>query len=91
MGPGRDTLGGVSRIELRQVMADPFVLHAALNPSTAYMAMTASTSVGHSDDSSHPILRPLPVMSPDAEILEANDPCLGYDAEIFQINRPHGR
>ncbi len=43
--------------------------------------MTALTLTGHSAGSSRPILRPLPAMSPDAEILEAYDPCFGYDAE----------
>jgi hypothetical protein len=47
------------------------------------MAMTSLTLVGHSAGSSEPILRPLPAMSLDAEILEARDPCLGYDAENF--------
>jgi hypothetical protein len=39
------------------------------------------TSVEHSADSSHPILRPFPAMSPNTEILDAYDPDLGYDAE----------
>jgi hypothetical protein len=44
---------------------------------------TSCTPVGHSAGSSHPILRPLPAMNPDAEILEAYHPDLGYDADNF--------
>jgi hypothetical protein len=45
------------------------------------MAMTALTLAGHSAGSSRPILRPLPAISHDAEILDVYDPDLGYDAE----------
>jgi hypothetical protein len=62
-------------------MADLFVLQGGLNPSTANIAMTASTSVRKSAGSPDLIFRLSPAMSPDAEILEAYDPCLGYDAD----------
>jgi hypothetical protein len=45
------------------------------------MAMTALTLVGNPAGSSHTILRPLPAMSPDVEILDADDLDLGYDAK----------
>jgi hypothetical protein len=47
------------------------------------MAMTSLALVGNSAGSSHPILRPLPAMSHEAEILEVYDLCLGYDAGNF--------
>jgi hypothetical protein len=37
--------------------------------------------VGKSAGSSEPFLRPLPAMSHDVEILDADDPYFGYDAE----------
>jgi hypothetical protein len=49
------------------------------------MTMTSCTPVGHSADSPEAIFRPLPAISPDAEILDAGDPDFGYDTK----NVPH--
>ena len=74
---------GFLGLNSNQVIADLFVLHGALNLSIANMAMTSLTLAGNSADSSEPILRPLPAMSPDTEILDISARCLGYDAENF--------
>jgi hypothetical protein len=51
---------------------------------------TWCTSVGNSADSPEPILRPSPATGHDAEILDAYDAYVGYDAEIcpYQPPRP---
>ena len=61
-------------------MAVPFMLQGALNPSTAHMAMTSLTLVENPAALSEPIRRQLLAMSHHAEILDADDPRLGYDA-----------
>ncbi len=55
------------------------------------MATTPFTLVGNSADSPEPILRPSPASGHDAEILDVEDPYLGYDAEKFRISSPNGR
>jgi hypothetical protein len=50
-------------------------------PIVSPIVATALTSVGHTADSSEPILRALPAMSHDVEILDVYDPCFGYDVE----------
>jgi hypothetical protein len=61
-------------------MSDLFVLQGALNPSTVHLAMTSLAPVGHAAGTFRRILRLLPAMRHHAEILEADDPRLGYDA-----------
>jgi hypothetical protein len=47
------------------------------------MATTSFSLVGNSADSPEPLLRPSPATGHDAEMLEVEDPNLGYDAETF--------
>ena len=47
------------------------------------MAMTSCTPVGNCPDSPEPILRRSPATGHDAEILDVDDPDLGYDAEPY--------
>jgi hypothetical protein len=47
------------------------------------MATTALTSVGSDAGSPEPIRRPSSAIGHAAEILDINDPDLGYDAETF--------
>ncbi len=73
-------------------MADLFVLHAALNPSTSHMTMTSWTLAGHSADASASFLWLLPAMSHHAEILEVSELYLGYDVvSLARIPRRHRR
>jgi hypothetical protein len=44
---------------------------------------TSLTLVGHSTDSPEPLLRLSPATGHDAEMLDVEDPDLGYDAETF--------
>jgi hypothetical protein len=53
----------------------------ARRPGRVHTAVTSETLVGPSADSSESILSPLPAISHDAEILDVDDRCLGYDAE----------
>jgi hypothetical protein len=62
-------------------MAALFMLQGALNPATAHMTTTSETLRENSADAPEPIRRRLPAMSHHAEILDVNDPDLGYDAE----------
>src|SRR5262249_21554013 len=52
-------------------------------PNMAHMAKASFTSVGNSADSPAPPLRPSPATGHAAEILDASDPYLGYDADTF--------
>jgi hypothetical protein len=47
----------------------------------AHMAKTSFTSVGSLADSPAPLLRPSPATGYAAEILDVDDPDLGYDAD----------
>jgi hypothetical protein len=60
-------------------LAHPAVV---VNPrAMTHVAKTSSTPVGNGTDSPEPILRPSPVTGHNAEILEVDDPDLGYDVE----------
>jgi hypothetical protein len=48
-----------------------------------HMATTSCTPVGNCPDSPEPILRRSPATGHDAEILDVDDPDLGYDAEPY--------
>jgi hypothetical protein len=62
-------------------MADLFVIEGALKPSTAHIARTSLVLVRTSAGSSQSILRLLPATGHDSEILDTDNPDLGYDAE----------
>jgi hypothetical protein len=47
------------------------------------MATTSFTPAGNCADSPEPIRRPSPATGHAADILDVNDPDLGYDAETF--------
>jgi hypothetical protein len=71
-------------------MSDLFVLQGALNPSTVHLAMTSLAPVGHAAGTFRRILRLLPAMRHHAEILQADDPGFGYDADDLP-SRQSGR
>jgi hypothetical protein len=50
-------------------------------PYVAYIATASLTPGGHGADAPEPILRPSPATGHEADILDAEDPCLGYDAD----------
>jgi hypothetical protein len=50
-------------------------------PYVASMATISLTPVGHGADVPEPILRPSPATGHEADILDAEDPCVGYDAD----------
>ena len=52
------------------------------------MVKTSLTPMGNSADSPELILRPSPATGHDAEILDVDDPDLGYDAETFPYQLP---
>jgi SnoaL-like domain len=49
--------------------------------AVSHMAKTSFTSVGSLADSPAPLLRPSPATDYAAEILDVDDPDLGYDAD----------
>jgi hypothetical protein len=49
---------------------------------------TSYTSVGKSADSPEPLLRPAPTTGDDADMLDVEDPDVGYDAEKFPYKQP---
>jgi hypothetical protein len=55
------------------------------------MATTLLTSVGSDAGSPEPLRRLLPAPGHEAEILDVDDPDLGYDAENFRRSSPNGR
>ena len=52
------------------------------------MAMTSLTPVGHGPGSPDPILRPSPATGHEADILDVEDPDVGYDAETCPSQPP---
>jgi hypothetical protein len=56
--------------------------------ATPNMATTPFTLVGNSADSPALFLRLSPATGHAAEILDVEDPCLGYDAEKFPYQPP---
>jgi hypothetical protein len=66
------------------------VIHffARPSPHLANMAKTSFTYLGNSADSPAPPLRPSPATGHAAEILDVEDPYLGYDAEKFPYKPP---
>ena len=62
------------------------VLHMTLH--STHMPPTSFTLVGNSGDSPAPLLRPSPATGHVAEILNASDPDLGYDAAKWPYQQP---
>jgi predicted dehydrogenase len=58
------------------------------HPPWANMATASFTSVGNCPDSPQPILRPSPATGHDADMLDVEDPYLGYDAETWPYQQP---
>jgi hypothetical protein len=58
-------------------------LRAYVNANGLENSMRFAGRVGSSADSLEPILRPSPATSYDAEMLDVEDPDLGYDDEKF--------
>jgi len=55
------------------------------------MTTTTLTSVGSDTSALEPIRRPLPTTGHEAEILDVDDPYLGYDAKKFPHKPPQRR
>jgi hypothetical protein len=91
-GAARAAPAGAARAEAPEPPHDacaapdaPGGRRAAVPPN---MATTSLTPVGNSADSPAAIQRPSPATGHEAEMLEVEDPDLGYDAENFPYKPP---